>query len=121
MKERQVKQDLPPIKDVVENLQNTLGERLTALIGGVKNVRIVSRWARGVQRPTHEWNLRLAYTAAHEIMDPPQGYDAETARTWFMGSFIDDRSPALVIADAKKGDEVAEVSIIRAARAFLVE
>jgi hypothetical protein len=102
------------IADVAKYLQDLLGQKLTALIAGVQDPKAVGEWARSKRhpQPDAEQRLRAAFQIAELLL---QAEAPQTVRAWFVGMnpFLDDRSPALVIAE---GDSIRA---IQAARAFL--
>lgn len=103
----------PEIAAVAANLREQLGERLTAVIGGVTDAGIVRAWAAGdaMPEPATEQTLRAAYDVTHMLLDVDS---AQTVRLWFSGMNpdLDDASPALVIADDPE-------SVRSAARAYV--
>ena len=96
-------------------LQELFGERLVAVIAGVKDAKAVGRWARGEDIP-HAQAAATLQNALHVVELLRSQEDDETIRSWFRGMNPDlgDRSPALVVRD--KPEEV-----IQAARAFLAQ
>lgn len=94
-------------------LQALLGQKLTVLMAGAKDPKAVGRWARG-REPAHETvtRLRHAYHVARLLREVES---AETTSAWFVGMNpqLDDRAPALVLAEAPE-------RVLQAARAFLV-
>ena len=103
------------IAEVAAYLQDLFGQKLTAVIAGVADPKAVGKWARGerVPHPDAEQRLRAAFQVAGFLM---QAESRQTVRAWFVGMNpqLDDRAPALVIAE----DPIA---VMRAARAFLVD
>lgn len=101
------------LPSVVRWLQDVLGQPLVALIAGVRNPRLVEKWAKGKcsPEPQEEQRLRHAFEVTQLLL---QGGDADTIRAWFVGMNpeLDDHPPALVLADDP--DEV-----LLAARTFL--
>lgn len=117
-----------PITDLVGQLQIGLGERLTALIADEKNVSLVDAWAHGKVELNREtkFRLRLANLIIRRMTIPSEGQmpeAIETVRSWFIGTdpFLDERAPALVIADMKLGDTKGISRILRATDIFLAE
>lgn len=94
-------------------LQDLFGQKLTAVMVGSQDPKAVGKWARGEREPHPdvERRLRDVFQIADLLM---QVESRQTARAWFMGMNprLDDRAPALVVA------EDAE-AVLRAARAFL--
>ena len=105
--------------EVVGALRDTLGPKLCAHLGSVKETRAVNEWADGVREPSEavQRRLRLAFQVAEAIasVDGPQ-----VARAWFQGlnPQLDDRSPARLLREGDI-DEVGP-EVIAAERAFLV-
>lgn len=80
--------------DIARFLQETLGSRLTAHITGVKDAKMVGRWAEGTKpSPVRERRLRDTYQIFQTIM---QAEDEYVARSWFIGMNpnLDDDAPA---------------------------
>jgi hypothetical protein len=102
-----------PLPEVARALQELFGQRLTAVIAGVSDVRAIGRWARSERepQPEHERHLRDAYQIAQLLLSVES---PSTVRLWFTGMnpLLDDRSPALVVGEDP-------VQTLRAARAFL--
>ena len=98
------------LSEVARYLQEHLGQKLTAFLGGVGDPKTVGRWASGKIQPpfTREVRLRSAYDAAHLIVDQ---IGDETARAWFLGtsSFLDHMAPAVVLHDAKTPEECRHI------------
>jgi hypothetical protein len=108
-----------PFPTAVQQLRDTLGARLVAYIGNVKETRAVHEWADGSRAPGEatRQRLRLALQIALAISaaDGP-----EITQAWFQGlnPQLDDRSPARLLREGDV-DEVGP-AVIAAARAFLV-
>lgn len=87
--------------EIVRRVRDILGARLTALIAGVAETRIVRAWADGTETPSPEVSqrLRLAYRIAAEVA---QHEGREVAQAWFMGlnSLLGDVSPARIIRES---------------------
>jgi hypothetical protein len=94
-------------------LQELFGQRLVAVIAGVKDVKAVGRWARGDDIPRDQAAAALQ-NALHVVELLRSQEDDETIRSWFRGMNPDlgDRSPALVVRDQPE-------NVVQAARAFL--
>jgi hypothetical protein len=94
-------------------LQELAGQRMTALMVGIKNPKTVGLWARGPREPQGKTlqHLRDAYHIAYLLREcvPPQ-----VVQNWLMGMNpdLDDDAPALHIADRPQ-------DVLRAARAFV--
>ena len=73
------------IAEITASLQARLGQRVTAYLGGVKDAKMVGRWARGKVKPRElaELRLRAAYPAAELLAS---AYGTDTARAWFFGT-----------------------------------
>jgi hypothetical protein len=98
---------------LVRSLQDVLGQRLVAVIAGVRDAKAVGKWSRGERtpHPDAEQRLRNAFHVTQLLL---QHESAETVRAWFVGMNpgLDDRSPALALADHPE-------EVLQAARAFL--
>jgi hypothetical protein len=101
-----------PASDLALSLQQALGQRLVAVIAGVRDPKAVGEWAHGTRRPhpASEQRLRQAYQVTQFLLEAEA---PDTVRAWFMGMdpYLDDQAPALVLRD----DPAA---VLRAARAF---
>lgn len=101
------------ISDIAQRLQQVLGQRLAAVLAGVRDAKAVGRWAREEREPhpANEIRLRTAYRVTALLLSANA---PETIRAWFSGlnPVLDDRSPAQVLAE--KPEEV-----LVAAREFL--
>jgi hypothetical protein len=90
----------PTVPELVQYLQDALGVRLTALIAEVTDAELLREWAGGETRPDPdiERRLRDAFKIAELLLheESPQA-----VRGWFLGMNpeLDDRAPALVLAD----------------------
>ena len=98
---------------LVRSLQDVLGERLVALIAGVKDAKTVRKWARGELSPHPEAERRLR-DAFHVTQLLLQQECADTIRAWFIGMNpdLDDQAPALLLAENPQ-------AVLGAARNFL--
>lgn len=89
-----------PVPAVVSYLLEQLGERLTAVIAGVRDAGEVRGWAVGEASPSEEAERRLrdAYEVTRMLRERDS---AETVRLWFRGMNpeLDDQAPALVIRE----------------------
>ncbi len=101
------------ITDVAKALQDLLGQKLTAVIAGVVDAGAVGDWSRGDRKPhpKAETRLRAAY---HVVTVLAANESSDTIRAWFIGMNpeLDDRPPALVIAEDP-------IQVMRAARVFV--
>jgi hypothetical protein len=79
-------------------LQEHLGQQLTAYLTGLRDQKMVGRWAAGRTRPRDIslYRLQYAYQAARMLVG---AYGDNIARWWFAGtnSLLDDRAPAWVL------------------------
>jgi hypothetical protein len=102
------------IKDVVEYMQEVLGQKLVAYIAEVANPRTVGRWAAGERTPRteHEQRLRCAYQTFQLLLAEESPH---TVRAWFLGlnPQLDDESPAQSIREGNFRN------VLVAAKAFL--
>lgn len=104
--------------ELADFLQSHLGQKLTAYLAGIKDVKAVGQWARGRAEPsaiTRE-RLRAAYqvTALFSSI-----YGDRAAQAWFFGanSAFDDQAPAAVLRASETPEEIARV--VPAGRAFV--
>jgi hypothetical protein len=106
-----------PASKVVEKLVEIVGRKLTAYIGGVKDVRAVDRWIAGSAiYGDAESRLRFAFQVARALSE----YDSPAvAQTWLTGvnPELGDRVPLRLMRE-NQIDAVAP-AILSAARAFL--
>jgi len=105
--------------EVVAELRELLGARLTAYLAGVGETRAVHEWAEGSRHPNAqaERRLRLALQLAAMIAALDGG---AMAQAWFQGlnPQLEDRSPARMIREGAVDD--VGPTVLAAARAFLV-
>lgn len=105
------------VPELVAYLQRTLGPRTTAYLSGVDDVGLVGRWGQGDVLPDElpMQRLRSAYLATRCLVD---AYDAQTARSWFMGMNpgFDDEAPARVLRQGRS--PVIWDDVVLAAREF---
>lgn len=98
---------------IVGSLQDVVGQRLVAVIAGVSDAKAVGKWVRGERspHPDAEQRLRHAFQIVQLLLERES---AETVRAWLVGMNpdLDDRAPALVLAEDP-------VRVLQAARAFL--
>jgi len=106
-----------PASKVVEKLVEIVGRKLTAYIGGVKDVRAVDRWiAGGDIYGGAESRLRFAFQVARALNE----HDSPAVvQAWLTGvnPELDDRVPLRLMRE-NEVDEVAP-AILSAVRAFL--
>lgn len=106
-----------PVAKVVETLVQIVGRKLTAYIGGVKDVRAVDRWiAGGELYGDAEARLRFAFQVVRTLSD----HDTPAVvQAWLTGvnPELGDRVPLRLLRE-RDIDAVAP-AILSAARAFL--
>ena len=106
-----------PISEIAQFLQEHLGQRMTAYIGGVTDPKMVSRWIARQNAPRDEAQRRLreGYQAVRLLVS---AYGDETAKAWLFGSNtrLDDQAPAYVLRHASSWEDMRFV--VPAARAF---
>lgn len=87
-----------PIGIIVNYLCGLLGERLTAVIAGVKSAELQRRWAAYKEKPEPETDRYLQNT--FWVVEYLMRWERPTIiKTWFMGTnpCLDDEPPAEVI------------------------
>ena len=107
-----------PLPEVVAELSQILGLKLTAYLGSVKETRAVSEWAAGRREPSEATQRRLRL--ALQVADAIARIDGnEVTRAWFQGMNpqLADRSPAWLLREGDL-DEVGP-EVVGATRAFL--
>lgn len=113
------KAKIEKIDVVAAFLQDTLGQKLTAYLAGIKDPKVVGLWAQGKSQPRDlaQFRLRCAYEAALMLVN---AYGRETAKSWFFGTNtrLDDEAPAYLLRHVKAPDDIR--LIVPAARAFVV-
>jgi hypothetical protein len=106
------------IAEVAAYLQENLGQRVTAYLGGVTDAKLVGQWASGKVKPRSlpVHRLRSAYQAARYLVE---AYGPETARAWFFGtnSLLDSQAPAYVLRQGESPEDWDDV--VSAAKAFV--
>ncbi len=102
---------------IAGSLQQTIGQRLVAFGVGVRNPKLVGRWARGEHEPRqeHERRLRELFRIVSLLVE--SGESAGTVRAWLIGSDpqLEDRAPIEVF------HEGAFDQVRRAAEAFTTD
>jgi hypothetical protein len=102
---------------VVIELVETLGRKLTAYLGGVKDSRAVDRWMEGGQiYGDIEPRLRLAFQVVRML----SYYEPKSVmQAWFMGMNpeLGDRSPIRLLREERL--EKSGPEVLAAARAFV--
>jgi hypothetical protein len=101
------------VSSVARYLQEVLGQNLTAVLAGVRDVKAVGKWARGARlpHPQAEKRLRDAYQVAHLLMEVES---PKTVRAWFLGMNpeLEDRAPAVILPEDPE-------AVLHAARFFV--
>lgn len=104
--------------ELVGRLQQTLGGRLVAYLGDVKETRAVSQWATGDRAPSAAAveRFRVAYQAAHILL---QHDSAGVVQAWFQGMnpSLEDEAPAWLLR--REDLETAGPLVLAAARRFV--
>ena len=103
--------------DLVRQLVDILGKKLTAYIGGVKDIRAVDRWIGGGDPyKDADVRLRFAFQVAKTLREHD---DKRVVQAWFTGlnPELDDRVPIRLIREEDL--ETAGPQLLRAARSFL--
>jgi hypothetical protein len=102
---------------IVEKLAAVLGKKLTAYIGGARDVRAVERWMSGAEPYRNgEERIRFAYLIANMLATRE---DPKVVQAWFTGlnPELDDRAPIRLFQDPDF--ELARQQVLAAARSFL--
>ena len=107
-----------PIATIAGLLQDTLGQRMTAYLAGLNDVKQIGRYRKpGGPTPKTQVELRLreGYKVVRMIRDC---YDAETAKAWLFGtnSRLDDQAPIGLLRSGKTPEDF--VPVVRTARQF---
>jgi hypothetical protein len=103
--------------ELVEQLTNSIGRKLTAYVAGVTDVRALDRWIGGRQPyGSTESRLRLTFQVVHTLLE----HDSpKIVQAWLMGvnPELGDRVPIRLL---REGD-IASVApdVLAAARAFI--
>ena len=101
--------------DIVRELSETLGKKLTAYLAGVKDTRAIDRWIAGAEPyKGADERLRRAYVVALTLRE---GDHPRVVQAWFTGlnPELDDRAPIRLLAE---GTEDEARAVLGAARAF---
>jgi hypothetical protein len=107
-----------PFAQIVGELAEILGKKLTAYIGGVKDTRVVDRWMHGGVEPYRDAHrrIRLAYQIAKTLSehDSPR-----VVQAWFIGlnPELQDRTPIRLLKEEEP--EKVGPELLNAMRAFL--
>jgi hypothetical protein len=107
-----------PTAAVAGFLQDTLGQRMTAYLAGLNDVKQIGRYRRPdgpTPTPQVELRLREGYKVVRMLLDC---YDQATTRNWLFGtnSRLDDQAPIGVLRNGKVPEDF--VAVVRAARQF---
>lgn len=105
-----------PIDEIAGYLQEHLGQRMAAHLGGLSDVKQIGRYLRPdgpAPSQRTEQRLREGYKVVRMIID---AFDEKTARAWLFGTNtrLDDRAPIGVLREATEPEQFADV--LRAAR-----
>jgi hypothetical protein len=107
-----------PFPEIVKDLAEILGKKLTAYVGGVKDTRVVERWIHDGVDPYRdaEPRIRLAYQIAKTLSEHDS---AQVVQAWFVGlnPELRDRSPIRLLRE-ENVDKVGP-ELLNAMRAFL--
>ncbi len=104
--------------EIVEELAQILGKKLTAYVGGVKDTRVVERWTRGGVEPYRDADRRIRLT--YQIAKTLSGHESNSVvQAWFIGlnPELQDRTPIRLL----KEEDIEKVGpeLLNAMRAFL--
>jgi hypothetical protein len=105
------------IAAIARYLQDQLGQKTVAYLAGIRDPKMVGRWAAGKNTPPEMTTLRLR--AAFETTKLlSAAYNAEAAKAWLFGSNarLDSEAPAYVIRHATSWDDLRPIA--PTARAF---
>jgi len=108
---------LPP-SEIVQRLRDTLGAKLVAYIGGVRETRAVREWADDARTPSAEVVQRLR-TTFHVMALLRDRESASTVASWFQGMNpeLEDMAPARVLREQDLA--TAGPAVLAAARSFV--
>jgi hypothetical protein len=107
-----------PFAEIVEELVQILGKKLTAYVGGVKDTRVVERWMQASVEPYRDADrrIRLGYQIAKTLSEHES---TRVVQAWFIGlnPELQDRTPIRLL----KEEDVEKVGpeLLNAMRAFL--
>jgi len=107
-----------PFVEIVRELAEILGKKLTAYIGGVKDTRVIDRWIQGGIEPYRDADrrIKLAYQIARTLSEHDS---TRVVQAWFTGlnPELQDRSPIRLL----KEEDIDKVGpeLLNAMRAFL--
>ena len=101
------------VPDIAAYVQSVLGPSLTTVTLGIRDVKAVGQWAKGLRqpRPAQEHLLREIFQVVNYLAAVEKN---DVIRAWFAGMNpdLDDRSPALTMRDDPQ-------AVIKAADAFV--
>jgi len=107
-----------PIPEIVKQLVGLIGRKLTAYVGGVRDVRTVDRWMNGSELyGDAEQRLRFAFQLVRMLAEKE---DPTVIQSWLTGlnPELGDRVPLRLMRENDL--ETVAPEIMGAARAFLV-
>lgn len=106
------------ISELALRLQELLGQKTAAYLAGIKDPKMVGRWAQGKNAPSENAQMRMR-TALHASLLLGNAYDAATAKAWLWGSNsrLGYEAPAYVIRHAGDADDLR--AVVPAAIAFV--
>lgn len=115
--EREV--SIADIQVVAAELQEALGQNITIYLAGLKDPKMVGRWASG-SKPTEKAEMRLR-KALHVVRILEKGYGTETAKAWLWGSNsrMNYEAPAWVLRHADDLDDLRP--LVPAAISFVTD
>lgn len=103
--------------DLTSQLVKIIGKKLTAYVGGVKDVRAVERWTEGAE-PYGEAEQRLRF--AFQVVGALRDHDSpRVIQAWLTGinPELGDRTPIRLL---REGDlDIVAPEVLGAARAFI--
>ena len=101
-------------------MQEHLGQQLTAYLAGLRDPKMVGRWASTTHKtepqPLKLYRLQAGYQAARLLS---AAYGDSTARSWLFGTntALDDEAPASVLRHGETPEDWRHV--MRAAKTFV--
>ncbi len=107
-----------PISEITSRLVNLIGRKLTAYVGGVRDVRAVDRWMAGRELYGQaEPRLRFAYQVVRMLSEREE---PKVIQAWLIGlnPELGDRVPLRLMREGNI--EVIAPEVMGAARAFLI-
>ena len=104
--------------EIVAGLRDTLGAKLVAYLGGVRETRAVREWAEGARTPSAETVQRLR-TAFYVMALLRDRESASTVASWFQGMNpeLEDTAPARIRREQDLA--TAGPAVLAAARSFV--